>query len=201
MKPRLMSQCNTKLSNAREDPGVTTIHVRVPHQTRIQNLSKNLPKRSTDSESTTTKGHIKGVPHVLIIKLRVTPNVPPLPMIILAQNRHQIIHKEDSVIIPENEPPHVFVIPPINRLLDDASHADRGSEAAGEVVREPGDVFGDGYRRESWIGIESAAIEEDDGARGLGGVPEADVGAAGEPGAVRGGDGEEQVAALGGEDG
>ena len=56
--------------------------------------------------------------------------------------------------------------------------------------------MGDDHGREGviaiGIGIESsaaAAIEEDDGARGgVGGVPEADVGAAAEPGVARGGD-------------
>ena len=54
--------------------------------------------------------------------------------------------------------------------------------------------MGEDYRREGviGIGIESAAIEEDDGARGgVGRVPEADVGAAAEPGVARGGDREE----------
>lgn len=175
--------------------------MRIPHQTRIQNPSKNLPKRSADREPSPTKRHIERVPHVLIIRLRVASDVPPLPVVVLGQNRHEIVHEEDGVVVSEHEPPHVFVISPINRLLDDASDADRRSETAGEGVGKPGGVLGDDYRRE--IGIESAgaAIEEDDGAGGGGGgVPETDVGAAAEPGVARGGDGEEKVAALGGEE-
>lgn len=118
-------------------------------------------------------------------------------MVVIRQNCHQIINKENSIIISENKPPH-FRRFTIDYLLHDSRHSDGRSEPAWEGVGEPGSIRGYDHRREGGSGDVRRAIEEDEGACGLGVVPEADVGLAVGEGFRGGGDGEQKVANGGG---
>lgn len=192
-----MGQPNSQLCQARENPGITSIQVGVPHQARVKNIGQSLGQRVAYGEPATTKRHVKRVLRVLIIALGVTPHVEPPVRIVLGQGPHQIVHDEHSVIVAEHEPTHIRLAEG-DDLLDDTSHADRRPEASTESVREPGGVAGDDDRRDGAIaGLRNRLVEEHEAAGSFRGVPEADEGLAASPGGRGGGNGEDEVAARG----
>lgn len=135
---------------------------------------------------------------ILLVALRIAPNIVPLGVIILGQHTDQIVHEEHRVVVPKHVPPDPRFAP-VHGLLDDPGHPNRRPEAPGESVREPGGVLGDyggGEVRGGFAAI-GEAVEEGDGAGGVWGVPEAEVRAAAGEGEGGGGDGEEEVAAGG----
>ncbi|GMN58094.1 hypothetical protein TIFTF001_027176 [Ficus carica] len=195
-----MSQANAELRHAGEDPSVAAVQVRVPQQAGVEDLGQSSSKGAADGEASAAERHVERVLDILLVALGAAPDVEPPLVVVLRQRPDQVVDKEHRVVVAEHEPPDAGLAA-VNGLLDHARDADRRSEAAGEGVGEAGGVLGDDHRRKIGIGLGFEAVEEDEGARGLVVVPEADVGLAAGPGAGGGGDGEQEVAAAGDGDG
>lgn len=152
-----------------------------------------------NGEPSTAKSHFERVLHILLVALRIAPNVKPPIVIVLRQSLHQVLDEKHRVVVAKNEPPHVGLAS-IDDLLDRARHADRGPEPSPESVRKSGGVAGDDDLRAGAVavGIERGPVEEGEGASGDRGAPDADVGLTAGPGGRGGRDGEDEVAARGG---
>lgn len=81
---------------------------------------------------------------ILLITLAIAPHIEPPIIIILGQRFYQIVHKENGVVVPENEPPHArLLVRKVNCLFDNTSYSYGGAETLRESERELGGVGGD----------------------------------------------------------
>ena len=151
MKPWVVSQLNTKLHQTRKNSRITSVHMRISHQTRIQNPSQNLSQRSAYRETTTAVCHIKRMPEILLVTFRHTSDVEPPIMIVFRQNLHQILREKHRIVVAENVPPDFLRFVRFHRLFHDPRHSNRRPESPRKRVRKPRRVAGDNHRRQ--IGI------------------------------------------------
>lgn len=135
METTFMSQTYAKLSQTRPNPSIASVQVSVPHQARVQNPSQNLSQGVTDSEPSPAKRHVKRVFQILLVTLRIAPNVKPLLVIVFGKHFYQIVHDKNSVVVPEHEPPDSRFVA-FNRLFDYTRHAYSRTETTLKGVRE-----------------------------------------------------------------
>lgn len=124
MKPRFTRQLHAELRQAGENPSITPVQVRVPHQARVQHPSQNPRQRRADREPSPSERHPERVTHVRHVPLRPAPDVVPLLGVVLRQGPHQIVGEEDRVVVAEHEPPHAGGVEAGDGFLDDAGDSD-----------------------------------------------------------------------------
>jgi hypothetical protein len=107
MEARLPGERDTKLSNASMKAIITAKELRVTFQALILHCRQCLSQRIADGKSSPTVCHAMTEMVVLLVAFRGTPNVPHLPRIILAENTHQVLGREDSIIVAHDKPPHI----------------------------------------------------------------------------------------------
>lgn len=174
----------------------------VSDQARVQNPSQDPGQWSADRKASTTKRHIERVFQILSITLGITPNIIPPLVVIFPQRLDQIIHKEQSVIIPKHIPPHVRLIT-FNNFLHHPRNSNSRSETSTESVREPRSIIRNNHRRNGRISrgeIRCNAINEGKSTSRITTVPETNIRLAAGPGVRGRSDGKDNVAARGGRD-
>uniref|UniRef100_A0A0A9HMA4 Uncharacterized protein n=1 Tax=Arundo donax TaxID=35708 RepID=A0A0A9HMA4_ARUDO len=174
----LVGELDAELGEARVDPGVAAVEVRVPDDAGVERAREAPRQGPADGDAAATIGHGEAVPRVLRRGLGARAEVPGLPPVVLAERVEQVGEDEGGVVVGEHEPPRRRgLVPEVEEeLLGDARDADGGGKAAWVGVGEAGGVGGDAEaepRGEVRGGDGRRRVEEEEGA-GRGAEPEAE---------------------------